>query len=81
MLNIKVVGNGCLNCQKLAALCREVVEENNIQAEIEKITDVNTFADIGIMMTPGLLLNNKVISSGKIPSKSTLTHLINDANK
>jgi small redox-active disulfide protein 2 len=76
MLNIKVVGSGCPNCQKLAALCREVVEENNIQAEIEKITDVNTFADIGIMMTPGLLLNNKVISSGKIPTKTTLTQWI-----
>ncbi len=79
MLNIKVVGSGCPNCQKLAALCREVVEENNIQAEIEKITDVNTFADIGIMMTPGLLLNNKVISSGKIPTKTTLTQWIIEA--
>ncbi|MEJ2545562.1 MAG: thioredoxin family protein [Calditrichaceae bacterium] len=81
MLNIKVVGGGCKNCQTLETLCREVISENNIVAEIEKITDINKFADYGIMMTPGLLLNNKVVSSGKIPVKSTLTHWILDADK
>ena len=79
MLNIKVVGNGCPTCKKLEALCREIVDENNIVAEIEKITDINKFADYGIMMTPGLLLNNKVVSSGKLPVKSTLEHWIVDA--
>ena len=81
MLNIKVVGGGCKNCQTLETLCREIINENNIVAEIEKITDINKFADYGIMMTPGLLLNNKVVSSGKIPVKSTLTHWILDADK
>ncbi|MBN2426050.1 MAG: thioredoxin family protein [Calditrichaceae bacterium] len=81
MLNIKVVGGGCKNCQKLEALCREVIDENNIVAEIEKITDVNKFADYGIMMTPGLLINNKVVSSGKIPVKSMLMHWILGADK
>ena len=81
MLNIKVVGSGCPNCQKLEELCREVINENNIDAEIEKITDVNRFADLGIFMTPGLLLNDKVMSSGKIPTKSTLTHWITNARK
>lgn len=80
MLNIKVVGSGCPNCQKLAQLCYEIIEENNIQAEIEKVTDVNKFADLGIIMTPGLLLNNKVVSSGKIPAKSVLTQWIMNAN-
>jgi len=78
MLNIKVVGSGCPNCQRLEALCREVVAEQNIEAEIEKVTDFNRFADLGIMMTPGLLLNNKVVSNGKIPTKSTLEHWIKD---
>ena len=79
MLNIKVVGPGCANCNKLTELCREVVNENNIQAEIEKVTDVKKFADLGIFMTPGLILNNKVVSSGKIPTKSTLAHWIKNA--
>ena len=80
MLNIKVVGSGCPNCQKLADLCRAVIEENKIRAEIEKVTDVNKFADLGIIMTPGLLLNNKVVSSGKIPAKSVLTQWIMEAS-
>jgi small redox-active disulfide protein 2 len=79
MLNIKVVGSGCPNCKKLAALCQEVIEENNITAEIEKVTDVNKFAELGILMTPGLLLNDKVVSSGKIPLKATLANWIKNA--
>jgi small redox-active disulfide protein 2 len=80
MLNIKVVGSGCANCEKLEQLCRDVVNDNNIDAEIEKITDVNTFADLGILLTPGLLLNNKVVSSGKIPTKWTLENWIKEAS-
>jgi small redox-active disulfide protein 2 len=81
MLNIKVVGSGCPNCQKLAALCSEVIEENNISAEIEKVTDINTFADLGILVTPGLLIDNKVVSWGKIPAKSLLTEWITEAGR
>lgn len=68
MLNIKIVGSGCLNCQKLEALCKEAAAENNIEAVFEKVTDVNQFADFGIMMTPGLIVNNKILSQGKIPT-------------
>lgn len=78
MLNIKIVGIGCPNCQKLEALCKEAVAENNIEAVFEKVTDVNQFADLGIMMTPGLIVNNKVLSQGKIPTKSTLAHWLKD---
>ena len=79
MLNIKVVGSGCANCEKLEQLCRDAVRENSIEAEIEKITDVNTFADLGILLTPGLLLNNKVVSSGKVPTKWTVENWIKEA--
>jgi small redox-active disulfide protein 2 len=74
MINIKVVGSGCTNCKKLESLCREVVAEEGISAEIEKVTDFKLFADLGIFMTPGLLINNQVVSSGKIPTKATLAH-------
>ena len=79
MLNIKVVGSGCSNCEKLEQLCRDVVKDNNIEAEIEKITDINTFADLGILLTPGLLLNDKIVSSGKLPDKWTLENWIKEA--
>lgn len=78
MLDIKVLGPGCANCVKLEQICKEVVTENNIPAQIEKITDRNTFMDYGVLMTPGLVVNNKVLSSGKIPLKATLEHWLLD---
>jgi len=80
MLNIKVVGTGCPNCLKLEAICNEVVTENNITANIEKVTDVNQFGELGIMITPGLVVNNKVLSQGKIPTKSTLKNWLEKFN-
>ena len=78
MLDIKVLGPGCSNCIKLENLVKEVVAENNLSANIEKITDRNRFLDYGIMLTPGLVVNGKVLSSGKIPTKSTLEHWLTD---
>lgn len=78
MLNIKVVGSGCPNCQKLESLCREVTSEQNIEASIEKITNVIDFADLGIIKTPGLVVNDEVLSQGKIPTKSTLEHWLKE---
>jgi len=78
-LNIKVLGSGCMNCAKLEIACRQIVEENNLDAHIEKITNINEFADYGVMMTPGLVVNGKVLSQGKIPVKSTLEHWLFDA--
>jgi len=79
VIEIIVVGPGCLNCRKLESLCKEVVEENNLEARIEKVTDWRKFAQLGIMFTPGLLINGKVVSSRKIPTKTTLTHWMIEA--
>ncbi len=78
MLNIKILGSGCTNCKNLEKLCNEVVVENNLIAEIEKVTDYKEIMKYGIMSTPGLVLNGKVILSGKLPTKSTLTHWLMD---
>ncbi len=78
MLQIQVVGSGCPNCRKLESLCKEVVEEENYDAQIEKVTDMNKFADLGVFMTPGLIVNGKVLSSGKIPAKATLVRWLAD---
>lgn len=79
MLNIKVLGSGCANCINLEKLCREVVSENGIEAEIEKVTDFKEIMSYGIMSTPGLVLNGNVVHSGKLPTKSTLTHWLMSA--
>ncbi|HEX2865877.1 MAG TPA: thioredoxin family protein [Ignavibacteriales bacterium] len=79
MVNIKVLGSGCPNCINLEKLCREVLAENAVVAEIEKITDFRDIMAHGILSTPGLIINGKIVSSGKLPVKSTLTHWIMDA--
>jgi len=82
MLDIKILGTGCANCVKLEKLVNEVVSENTIKANVEKVTDSSKFMDYGIMLTPGLVVNGKVLSSGKIPTKSTLAHwLVDTLNK
>ena len=79
MLEIKVVGPGCMNCDRLAEMCREIVAEKTLSAKIEKVTDITQFAELGIFMTPGLIINDKVISSGKLPGKNLLTQWLTDA--
>jgi small redox-active disulfide protein 2 len=79
MLNIKVLGSGCANCITLEKLCKEVVTENTIDAEIEKVTDYKDIMSYGVMSTPGLVINGKVVLSGKLPTKSTLTHWLMNA--
>ncbi len=79
MLDIKILGAGCTNCTNLEKLCHQVVAENNIEANIQKVTDFKEIAAYGIMSTPGLVINGKVVLSGKLPTKSTLTHWLMNA--
>jgi len=75
---IKVYGSGCANCKRLEAMCTEVIKENNFDASIEKVTDLQEIMKTGILSTPGLEINGKMISSGKLPTKSTLIHWIQE---
>jgi small redox-active disulfide protein 2 len=78
MLNIKVLGSGCPNCHKLEQLCHEVVSENSLEAKIELDSDFDKYWKLGIMMTPALIVNGKVLAQGKIPVKHTLVHWLTD---
>lgn len=80
MLDIKVLGTGCANCIKLENLVKEVVSESNLSANVEKVTDREKIMDYGVMLTPGLVVNGKVLASGKIPTKSTLEHWLKEIN-
>lgn len=79
MLEIQVVGTGCPNCQKLEALCNDVISDEQLEAQIEKVTDIDQFPELGVFLTPGLIINGEVVSTGKIPTKSTLTHWLTSA--
>jgi small redox-active disulfide protein 2 len=81
MVTIKVYGTGCARCRNLEQLCYETVAEMNIDANIEKVTDIQEIVKSGIMMTPGLEINGRVVSAGKIPTKETLIHWIQENSK
>lgn len=78
MNSIKVYGTGCARCKQLEELCKQTVAELNIEATVEKVSDLEAIVKSGIMMTPGLEINGNVVSAGKIPTKETLIHWIKE---
>lgn len=77
-MKIEVLGPGCMNCEKLEKEVLSALTELNIGAEVVKVTDISKFASYGILMTPGLVINGKVYSSGKIPTLPTLKRWIEE---
>lgn len=74
MVNIKVLGSGCPNCKRLEATARKVVETLAIEGEIEKVTDYAEIMKWPILSTPGLVINDKLVSAGRIPSEQEITN-------
>ncbi|MBF7731371.1 thioredoxin family protein [Pseudomonas sp. N040] len=68
MLNIKILGSGCANCRKLEAVARDAAQQLQVQADFEKVTDMGKIMAYDILATPALVINEKVVSSGKIPT-------------
>jgi small redox-active disulfide protein 2 len=73
MLTIKVLGSGCANCKKLEAITRKVVEGLGVQAEIIKVTDYAEIMKYPILSTPGLVVNEKLVSAGRIPTEAEIS--------
>lgn len=68
MLTVKILGSGCANCKKLEAVAREAAAAANLQADFVKVTDVKQIISYDLLSTPGLVINEKLVSSGRIPT-------------
>lgn len=78
-MDIKVLGPGCAKCQSLEKTVKEVVSALKLDIKVEEIKDMKKIMQYPILMTPGLVINEKVVMSGKVPSKAEIERLIMDA--
>jgi small redox-active disulfide protein 2 len=79
MMKVKILGSGCPNCKKLESLTRQAVEGLSIDAEVVKVTDYAEIMTYNIMSTPGLVINEQLVSSGRIPSMAEITTFLTNA--
>jgi len=78
MYNIKILGTGCSKCLKLEENVRQTVSEMGVEATISKVTDLNDIMAYGVLMTPGLVINEKVVSFGRLLNSKDISKLITD---
>lgn len=71
-MKIQICGPGCTKCHETERLVQETVAENNITAEIEKITDFNAIAQLGVFTTPAVIVDGTIKCIGKVPSKTEI---------
>ncbi len=78
MKNIKVLGSGCRNCQTTYELIRKTAEESGVEIELEKVEDIGEIMSHGVMSTPGVVIDGKVVHAGGVPDRKQvenwLTH-------
>lgn len=66
-MNIKILGTGCPNCQKLEANTKKALEELKMEASVEKITDIGKIMEYNVMSMPVLVVDEKVVFAGSVP--------------
>lgn len=79
MLQIKVLGPGCPNCEKVEAAAKKAVANFGVEANIEKVTDYGQIMSYNVMATPGLVINEKLVSAGRIPGDSEVMSWVANA--
>jgi small redox-active disulfide protein 2 len=75
-MNIKILGTGCTRCRQLEKTTREVVKELGVDANVEEVKNMRQIMSYNILTTPALVINEQVISSGKVLSKAEVTQFI-----
>lgn len=80
-MNIKILGTGCPNCQKLEANTKQALSESKMEAEVEKVTEIQDIMSYGVMGLPALVVDEKVEVSGKILNVEEIKELLIERNK
>lgn len=75
-MEIKILGTGCSKCKTLEELTRKVVKDNGIDASVTKVEDIMEIIKYNIMTTPALVVNEKVVSKGRIPSSEEIKQFL-----
>lgn len=75
-MEIKVLGPGCPKCKALEKATREVVEKNKLDATVTKVDDIMEIMKYGVMSTPALVVDGKVVVKGRVPSNDEITKFI-----
>ena len=76
MKKIQILGPGCPNCERLSDLTERVARQLDLEFELEKVTEITRITQFGIMATPGLVVDGKVVVSGRVPSEAELKKLL-----
>jgi small redox-active disulfide protein 2 len=76
MTQLQVLGPGCASCTRLAELTREVADELGLDYELEKVADLNVIAGYGMVRTPALVIDGRIVMSGRVPSPAELRTLL-----
>ncbi len=80
-MEIKILGSNCSKCKDLEKLTREIVAKHNIDANVSKIEDIVIIMQYGVMQTPALVIDEKVVVKGRIPSESEIKDLLTDVTQ
>lgn len=75
-MDIKVIGPGCPKCKTLEKVTLEVIAETGVKAKVTKVDDIVEIMNYGVMTTPALVINNKVVVKGRVPTKDEIKKLI-----
>ena len=72
MKTVKILGSGCANCKKLEEMAREAATNAGIEAQFVKVTDMKAIMPYDLIATPGLVIDEKLVSSGRIPTQAEI---------
>ena len=75
-MHVKILGSGCANCVNLEKATRQAVNDLGLEATFEKVTDYADIAGYGIMRTPGLVVDEQVLLSGRVPTAGQVKDLL-----